>query len=109
MAGAARLRADLTSDTDAPGWFCRIIATTPATCGPAMEVPLIVASPVSLPYDADWMDAPGAKMEMQPPTFEKEVSLSLLSLAPTVMALVALAGEYEHESPPLLFPAATTT
>lgn len=42
-------------------------ATTPATCGQAMEVPLMVAEAVSLALPADLMLEPGAKMSTQVP------------------------------------------
>jgi hypothetical protein len=79
------------------------------TCGAAMLVPLMVVSVLSAELLALVMEAPGANMNKQPPTLEKEARVSLEVVAPTVMAEGAEAGDCAHASPPLLLPAATTT
>src|SRR5687767_9977792 len=43
----------------APGLLCRYSAATPATCGEAMEVPLMVLVAVALVYHALVMPTPG--------------------------------------------------
>ena len=45
-------------------------AATPATCGDAMDVPLMVLMDVEDLYQAEVMPLPGAKMSRQPPKFE---------------------------------------
>ena len=50
-----------------PGWPCRYCAATPAVCGVAIEVPLIVFVAVSLEYQADVIEEPGAKMSVHDP------------------------------------------
>jgi len=53
------------------------------------------------------IETPGAWMSTHWPWFEKLAKPSLMSVAPTVMALGADAGEYSHASL-LELPAATT-
>lgn len=57
-----------------------------------MLVPDIVVSPLSLENDADVMYDPGAKVNIQLPTLEKDASVSSLFEAPTVIADGAEAG-----------------
>mmetsp|Transcript_59126 Transcript_59126/g.183578 ORF Transcript_59126/g.183578 Transcript_59126/m.183578 type:complete len:261 (-) Transcript_59126:721-1503(-) len=83
-------------------------ATPPATCGHAMEVPLMDAEAVSLLLWADVMEEPGAKMSMQLPKLLYPARLSLDVVAATVMALGANAGEKPQASS-FSLPAATTT
>ena len=54
------------------------------------------------------MDEPGAKMSTHEPKFEYEARVSVESVAPTVMADGALAGDAVHASA-FELPAATTT
>jgi len=90
--------------------------TTPATCGDAIDVPLIVLVAVSLVLHALVMSSPGAKTSTQVPKLEKEerrssssVPLWATVVAPTVMAGPALPptppGDPVHASA-LEFPAA---
>jgi len=64
----------------------RMSAAPPATCGQAIEVPLMVAEAVSVPWPADLMLEPGAKMSRQAPMELKLDLPSLLWVEPTVMA-----------------------
>src|SRR5438046_1951960 len=80
-------------------------AEAPVTCGVAIEVPLIVFVAVSLVSHDDVMFTPGAKMSTHVPKLEKEARLSLMSVAPTVMAPGTRAGEKLHALA-LLLPAA---
>ena len=59
--------AALTVAAAAAGVPCRISAAAPATCGDAIEVPLIVFVAVSDVRHADVMLEPGAKMSRQVP------------------------------------------
>jgi hypothetical protein len=68
-------------------------AAAPATCGVAIEVPLIVFVAVLLLYQADVMLTPGAMMSTQVPKLEKLAAASLLWVAPTVIASATRAGE----------------
>jgi hypothetical protein len=69
-------------------------AAKPATCGEAMDVPLSTADAVSDVMPTDCTFTPGAKMSTEVPKLENEARASvLLSIAPTVMALAAEAGE----------------
>ena len=72
--------------------FSRYRATTPAACGAAMDVPLRRRVP-PLPPRVDVMDTPGANRSTHAPKLEKPARVSLLDVAPTVMALAARAGE----------------
>src|SRR5690349_9942224 len=56
-----------TSAGVAVGAPCRCSAAAPATCGAAMEVPLMVLVAVSLVHQALVMPVPGAKMSTQGP------------------------------------------
>jgi len=70
----------------AVGFDCRYLAAAPATCGVAIEVPLIVFVAVSLVSHADVMLVPGAKMSTMLPKFENEDRASVFVLDPTVIA-----------------------
>ena len=59
------------------GWRCRISAAAPATCGVAIEVPLIVFVAVSAVCQDDVMLEPGAKRSTQVPKFENEARASV--------------------------------
>jgi hypothetical protein len=52
---------------DLVGLLCRYKAATPATCGAAIDVPLIVKVAVSLVCQAEMMLTPGAKRSRQLP------------------------------------------
>jgi hypothetical protein len=95
------------TDGVAEGLLWRYNAATPATCGVAMEVPLRTVVAVSLVYQSDVIESPGANMSNTDPILEKDATLSEMSVAPTVMASVTRAGEYLLASSRLLFPAAT--
>ena len=86
-------RAFLTVDGLAPVLLWRNKAAAPATCGEAIEVPLIVFVPVLLVYQAEVIELPGAKISRQVPKFEYEARASVLVVAPTVIAAPTRAGE----------------
>ena len=73
--------------------LCRMRAATPATCGAAIDVPLIVAVAVLLVDHAEVMLEPGAKMSTTLPKFENDDRASVLVLDPTVIASATRAGE----------------
>src|SRR5829696_6294305 len=54
------------------GSASRSIAAAPATCGVAIEVPLIVFVAVLLVNQAEVIEEPGANTSRQEPMFEKE-------------------------------------
>src|SRR5439155_4196684 len=87
------------------GFAASTRAESPVTCGVAIEVPLIVFVAVSLVIHDEVMFTPGAKMSTHVPKLEKEARLSLMSVAPTVMAPGTRAGEKLHALA-LLLPAA---
>src|ERR1044071_558116 len=89
----------------APGSFARYRAATPATCGVAIEVPLIVFVAVSLVCHADVMLDPGANRSTHVPKFENDDRTSPLVELPTVSAWETRAGE-ELQASALLLPAA---
>ena len=66
---------------------CRTSAAAPATCGVAIDVPLIVFVAVLDVYHADVMLEPGAKMSTQVPKFENDERASVLVVEPTVIAV----------------------
>ena len=78
---------------EAPGLPCRYSAATPATCGAAIDVPLMVLVAVLLVYHDEVMDEPGAKMSRHVPKFEYEARESVVVVAPTVIAAGVRAGE----------------
>src|SRR5690606_36681063 len=75
------------------GLSARYSAAAPATCGVAIDVPLMVLESVSLPIQADVMSLPGAKMSTQRPMLEKLDRASVLVVEPTLMASSVRAGE----------------
>src|SRR5688500_4360655 len=83
-------------------------AAAPATCGAAMEVPLMVAFAVVELMPADAMPAPGAYRSTQGPKLEKEACRSEESLAATVKTSGTRAGELSQAST-MELPAATAT
>jgi len=90
------------------GLFALTRAATPATCGVAIEVPLIVFVAVFDPIQSEVMEDPGANTSRQVPKLEKEERASVFVVAPTVMAFGTRAGEPLHALA-LSLPAATTT
>ena len=92
---------------DAVGLLCRYLAATPATCGDAIDVPLMVIVAVSLEDHADLMLEPGAKMSTTLPWLEKYERASVLVDEPTVIAWLTRAGE-KFEAFAFELPAATT-
>ena len=65
-------------------------AAAPATCGDAIEVPLIVLVPPV--YQAEVIDEPGAKMSRHDPKLENDERVSLLVVEPTVITRGSRAG-----------------
>jgi hypothetical protein len=53
------------------GALPNMFATTPATCGAAIEVPDIMEEEVGLVIAAEMIRTPGARMSTQEPRFEK--------------------------------------
>src|SRR6266545_1688978 len=88
-----------------PGLAAATRAAAPATCGVAIEVPLMVLVAVSLVIQDEVMLTPGAKMSTQVPKLENEARLSLMSVAPTVIAAGTRAG-LKLQALALLLPAA---
>src|SRR5688572_21956509 len=72
----------------AVGLASRYLATHPATCGAAIDVPLNTASAVSEVCPADAMATPGANTSTQVPKLEKEARRSSSWVAATTMPLV---------------------
>ena len=66
----AAINAVATAAGVAVGFTLRYSAATPATCGEAMDVPLIVFVAVVLVFHDDVMLEPGAKMSTHVPKFE---------------------------------------
>ena len=100
-----------TSSGVASGLSSKYNAATPATCGAAMDVPLMVLIALSFVYHVDSISTPGANIETQPPKLLKEARRSLLSVAPTEITADRVetdAGDVEQAST-FSFPAATTT
>jgi hypothetical protein len=96
----------LTVEGEAPVFTAKYKAATPATCGEAIEVPLIVFVAVLLVYQADVMLEPGAKISTQVPKLENDERASELVVEPTVIALETRAGE-KLQAFALELPAAT--
>ena len=72
-------------------------AATPATCGVAIDVPLIVLVAVSLVAHADVMLEPGAKMSTTLPKFENDdAGVGARASEPTVIAAATRAGDELH-------------
>src|SRR2546425_917656 len=91
----------------APGVVSRSGAAAPATCGVAMDVPLMVFVDWSPVFQSDVVFTPGAKISTHGPKLENDAMLSLMSVAPTVSASGALAGEVLQASGAPELPAAT--
>jgi hypothetical protein len=72
----------------------------------AIDVPLIVFVAVSLVFQAEVIDEPGAKRSRQVPMLENDDRASVIVVEPTVIALGTRAGEVLQALAPLLFPAA---
>src|SRR5262245_19674482 len=70
----------------------------PVTCGVAIEVPLIVFVAVSLVFQAEVIELPGAKRSRHVPKLENEALASVLVVAPIVFAAATRAGEVVHAS-----------
>jgi hypothetical protein len=96
----------VTAAGDAPGLDCSSLAAAPATCGAAIEVPLMVRIAELLVCHAEVILVPGAKILTQEPKLEKLERLSLLAVAATVIAEGTLAGE-ELQAFAFELPAAT--
>ena len=58
----------------------------PETCGQDIDVPLRTSEALSLVCHALMMSTPGAKISIQFPKLEKDARVSVLSVAPTVIA-----------------------
>ena len=71
--------------TDAVGLTCRRSAQVPATCGVAIEVPLMKPKPP--PGKDELMDSPGARSDKKDATFEKLDTTSFLVVEPTLIAV----------------------
>src|SRR5829696_4420252 len=95
---ALSLSACCTVAGEALGLADRYSAAPPATCGVAIDVPLIVLVAVSLVFQDEVMLTPGAKMSVQVPKLENEALASLLSEALTVIASATRAGVKLHAS-----------
>jgi hypothetical protein len=91
---------------DADACLCRYLAATAATCGAAIDVPLIVLVAVSLVDHVEVMLEPGAKMSTTLPKFENDDRASVRLDDPTVIASATRAGEND-EAFRFEFPAAT--
>src|SRR6266540_3228298 len=78
----------------------------PATCGVAIDVPLILAVASGSVMPTDVMSTPGANRSTHLPKFENDAFLSWSSVAPTVIADGSFAGEPSQASA-LSLPAAT--
>ncbi len=61
------VKKDAMAEGDAVGVAARANATTPATWGDAMDVPLMEFVATSLVFQADEIELPGAKMSRQDP------------------------------------------
>src|SRR5688572_9647821 len=91
---------------EAVGSVARYSAATPATCGDAIDVPLMVLVAVSFVYQAEVMLEPGANKPTQVPKLENDDRASALVELPTVSACDTRAGD-ELQALALLLPAAT--
>src|ERR1043165_43241 len=84
------------------------MATAPAACGAAIDVPLIVLTAVSLVSQSDRIDTPGAYQSTHGPRFDHAGASSLRSIAATVITCGRSAGDDAHAAPPSL-PGATVS
>ena len=72
-------------------------ARTPATCGEAIEVPLLRPQPLSLTI-VDRIERPGAETSIEPrPRLEKDDSVPARSSEETVMTPSSSVGMSSHE------------
>jgi hypothetical protein len=69
------------------------LATTPATSGADIEVPLFVVVAVAVGVSAPNIETPGALTSMQVPQLENQAFESFDAVAPTVIALGSRLGE----------------
>jgi hypothetical protein len=83
----------------------RISAATPAACGEAIDVPLMVLVAVFDPIHDEVMPTPGANRSRQLPKLLNEARASFCPVAPRVIAAGVRAGEKLHALA-LLLPAA---
>ena len=83
-------------------------ATTPATCGAAIEVPDCERRLVGESYQVETTSLPGAHTSTHDPKLEYVGFFRPRSIAPTVIALPTRPGEYRQASR-FRFPAETTT
>src|SRR5690625_2910040 len=97
---AASTSDDAMSAGAASGEPSRSRAAAPATCGAAMDVPLMVSSAVSPPIQAEVMSEPGAWMSTHEPTLVKSEAASLDVVEPTVRAGSTPDGDPEQASAP---------
>lgn len=91
---------------DAAGLVCKNSAAAPATCGAAIDVPLIVAVATSDVCQEDVMFEPGANKSTHVPQFENDDRRSPVLVEATVSALAARPGELRQASA-FSLPAAT--
>ena len=73
----------------------RYSAATPAVCGVAIDVPLIVFVAVVDENQSEVMFTPGAKISTQVPKFAHDALWSVESVADTVMAAAARTGSWK--------------
>ena len=81
-------------------------AAAPATCGVAIDVPDRVLVAVGLVYQSETICEPGAKVSTQVPKLEYDARASVRSVAATVRAAAARAGDWV-QALTLSLPAAT--
>jgi len=77
-----------TAAGEAAGLLCRYSVATPAVWGVAIDVPLIVLVDVWVSHQSDVMFTPGANQSMHDPKSENEARVSVLSVAPMIIAAV---------------------
>ena len=94
MSGVAALRMRVVNSAGvASGSLCRWSAAIPATCGDAIDVPDSERIAVDEVRHADTMLTPGANRSTHVPKFENDARMSVLPVAPTVIAVGSDAGE----------------
>jgi hypothetical protein len=99
----------ITCAGEAAGTADKYRATSPATCGAAMEVPDRVADAVVDDVPAETIPEPGAKRSRHAPKLEYEARASVIVVAPTVRPDALFPpGDVVHAST-FEFPAAETT
>src|SRR4051794_34151645 len=97
---AAPANADCRVAGVASGCRARYTAATPAACGAAIDVPLMVRVAVSPVSQSDVMSTPGAYQSTHGPPSDHGAGASLRSLAATVMTPGTRAGDDVHASAP---------